>query len=96
MMDLIDSTLATIDRIYEPSDRAVRFRELLIMSSLAPAGELPYYVAQVSITLTLLDHLDSCRNLEAMRKNAFQANLAFAVTTGLMSEALGISEGVEN
>lgn len=89
MIDLISSTLMLIDAIYEPTADAIEHRETLAVTATASETELPFYVAQLSIALTLLDNLETCRSLAEVREHAFRANLAFTVALGSLRQTLG-------
>lgn len=96
MSGLTDETLVLLDELYPPTQKAIDQRQMLIDVSKAPSNELPYYVAQLSIMLTLIENLTSARTTKEMREHVFQASVAFTVALGLMNAALVSSEGTVN
>lgn len=90
MTDLVADTLALMDDIYSPTDKAVRHRKLLADAADAPEVELPYYVAQLSLMLTLMENLSTSKTIDEMREHIFRASLAFTLALGLLNHSLGI------
>jgi hypothetical protein len=90
MSALLTETLDLIDEIYPPTKKAVQHREMLIAASHAPFNELPYYTAQLSLMLTLLDNITASRSVDEMRGHVFKASVAFTVALGMLNQALGI------
>ena len=97
--------LALMDEIYPPTAQAIEHRNFLIAASKAPADELPYFAAQLSVMLTLLDHLTGTKAdsqhpekwLGELIGHAFQANVAFSLSIGMMRAAIEKpKEGVVN
>jgi len=86
----VQEILALMDELYEPTEQAIEHRNFLIAASKAPENEIPYYAAQLSVMLTLLDNLTNCKSLGEMMGHAFQANVAFSLTIGMMQAALDI------
>ena len=90
MTDLVTETLILIDDIYPPTAKAVEHRQMLTKASNAPATELPYYVAQFSLMLTLMENVTNSRDAKEMRGHVFKASVAFTVALGMLNQALGI------
>lgn len=84
MIDLIAETLELVDRIYPPTDKAVRLRNMLRESSRAPETELSFYVAQLSLLITLTDNLSASRSPDEMVAQVFEARVAIALILGLL------------
>ena len=89
-MSVVDETLDLLDGLYEPTKRAIEHRRRLVLASDAPEVELSYYAAQLSLMLTLLEHLTDSKTLAEMREHTFRATVAFTIALGLMNHALGI------
>jgi len=91
MTDLIKETLELVDDLYPPTDGAVRLREMLREASLAPETELPFYVAQLSLLISLLENLTDAKTLDEMRGHTFRAQVALEVTTGLLRYGFNVT-----